>query len=76
MPLSLMEPHHENAVKEPDASEESSSSAGGLPASAPMNSFPICRGCTRHTTKRFGEVALISKTVLYSDVGERVTAVQ
>jgi len=31
---------------------------------APMNSFPIRRGCTRHTTKRFGEVALIGKTVL------------
>jgi hypothetical protein len=45
-------------------------------ALAPMNSFPIRRGCTRHTTKRFGEVALIGKTVLYSDVGERVTALQ
>ena len=39
-------------------------SAGGLSALAPMNSFPIRRGCTRHTTKRFGEVALIGKTVL------------
>src|SRR5260221_12807853 len=33
-----------------------------------MNSFPIRRGCTCHTTKRFGEVALIGKTVLHSDV--------
>jgi hypothetical protein len=41
-----------------------------------MNPFPIRRGCTRHTTKRFGEVALIGKTVLHSDIGERVIAVQ
>jgi hypothetical protein len=45
-------------------------------ALAPMNSFPIRRGCTRHTTKRFGEVTLIGKTVLYRDVGEGVTAVE
>jgi len=41
-----------------------------------MNPFPIRRGYTRHPTKRFGEVALIGKTVLDGDVGERVTAVQ
>ena len=45
-------------------------------ALAPMNSLPIRRCCASHTTKRFGEVALIGKAVLYSDVGERATAVQ
>ena len=49
---------------------------GRVTVLAPMNAFPTRRGCTRHATKRLGEVALIGKTVLYSDVGERVTALQ
>jgi ABC-type multidrug transport system ATPase subunit len=50
--------------------------SGGLSALVPMGSFPIRRRRTRHTTERFGEVTLVGKTVLYSDVGERVIAVQ